>query len=93
MIALAEAAVRRTLSLGRVPSWYYAIAAQLWAVAGRREEALTALERAVGRGWLYGAERDSFADIALEPAFATLRGDPRFQRIRKGSNTYASSTP
>lgn len=82
MADLAEAAVRKTLSLGRVPCWYYSIAAQLWAVAGRRNESISALEHAANEGWFYGAERDSFSDLAFEPAFASLRGEPRFQRLR-----------
>jgi len=83
MIAIADAQVQTTTMRGRpVPSWYPALAAQLWAVAGRREAALSSLERASSRGWYYGAERDAFIDIGLEPAFSTLRNEARFQRVR-----------
>ena len=81
LLELANAAIRRTRAQGRVPNWYHALCAQLWAVAGRRGDALNALERAAQEGWLYSRERDSFTDLAIEPAFAPLRGNPRFERV------------
>jgi len=57
--------------------------AAVWAVQGRRDQALSMLERAVRRGWTDDANTD-LADIADEPAFSSLRGQPRFQRLRAG---------
>lgn len=90
MIAIADAEVQKTMRRGEViPNWYPALTAQLWAVAGRREAALSALERAASRGWFYNAERDSFVDIGLEPAFSTLRNEPRFQTVRNRFTLHA----
>ena len=79
---VAESAVRRTLSNGRVPNWYHAIAAQWQSASGQQDAALSSLERASREGWFYSRERDSFTDIALEPAFAALRKNKRFERVR-----------
>lgn len=51
------------------------------AVQGKREQALAMLERAQRRGWTHTDTTD-LPDIADEPAFRALRGDPRFERIR-----------
>lgn len=74
---MAEAAMRR----GRVPSWFYASAAEIWAVQGKQGPALSALERAVARGWTHAGATD-LPDINDEPAFRSLRGQPRFERVR-----------
>ena len=78
----AASAVRRTLAQERVPNWYHAIVAQLQAVSNQPDAALASLERATREGWIYSRERDSFADISLEPAFASLRGNPKFEKVR-----------
>jgi hypothetical protein len=57
--------------------------AAIWAVQGRRDPALSMLERAMQRGWTH-ADSTDLADIEGEPAFQSLRGDPRFERIRAG---------
>lgn len=88
LVANVDSQVRRVMTSGRVPAWYHALSAQLWAVAGRREAALTSLQQAVRLGWFYSRERDSFADIAIEPTFRSLRGDPRFERIRNAFNSH-----
>jgi TolB-like protein/DNA-binding winged helix-turn-helix (wHTH) protein/Tfp pilus assembly protein PilF len=66
-----------------VPFDIDAEAASIWAVQGRTEQALSALERAFSRGWVHAGPSDLPA-IANEPAFSTLRGQPRFERIRSG---------
>jgi hypothetical protein len=81
LLALADAAARRRLARGRVPRWYLADCAAIWAALGRRDQALSALERAVGLGWYYAGIL-SLGDIGDEPAFRSLRGEPRFERIR-----------
>ena len=67
---------------GRVPFWFDADAAALLAVGGRKEEALSRLGRAFDRGWRHGRYTDlrNFAD---EPAFRSLKGDARFERIHR----------
>lgn len=77
----ADAAVRAIYRRTRVPFWFEADAAAIWAVQGRKDEALTALERAFGRGWTHTANTD-LRDIADEPAFRSLHGNPRFERLR-----------
>jgi TolB-like protein/DNA-binding winged helix-turn-helix (wHTH) protein/cytochrome c-type biogenesis protein CcmH/NrfG len=81
LLAEADAAMARIFRQGRVPNAFYAKAAQVWAVQGKRERALAALEQAVARGWLFTGITD-LPDLAEEPAFASLRGDPRFERLR-----------
>ena len=55
--------------------------AAIWAVQGRRDEALSMLERAIRRGWT-GTGQTDLANISEEPAFRTVHGDSRFERIR-----------
>jgi TolB-like protein/DNA-binding winged helix-turn-helix (wHTH) protein/Flp pilus assembly protein TadD len=81
LLALIDGHIRRIMARGRVPHWFYADAAQSWALQGRRDLALSALERAVQRGWIYGGEM-ALGDIGEEPAFQGLRGHPRFERVR-----------
>ena len=56
--------------------------AQLRAAQRRDAEALSALDKAVKGGWL--PDRQFFAtDIADEPCFAHLKGQPQFEAIRR----------
>jgi len=55
--------------------------AAIWAVQGRRDQALSMLERAMRRGWTDAGDTD-LPDIASEPAFSSLRGQARFERIK-----------
>ena len=82
MLERGDAAVRKSLSHGDMPNWMYAGAAGVWAAQGRTQDALTALETAVRRGWHY-APMTPMPDIADIPSFAGLRGDPRFERLRR----------
>ena len=77
----ADAAVRAAYRRGRVPFWFDADAAALFAVEGRKAEALLTLQRAFDRGWRQNGSAD-LPDIADEPAFRSLHGDPRFERLR-----------
>lgn len=79
---LIQAALRR--SGGRAPAEFDAQAAQVWALQGKRDAAIAAIERALRNGWL-NADFDSgdlIDDLGEEPAFRSLRGDPRFERLR-----------
>ena len=56
--------------------------ARVHAVQGRGDEAISLLAGAVARKWLPQPPL-LLVDLAVDPAFASLRGDPRFQRIRE----------
>lgn len=73
----------RVYRRGRVPVWFEADAAALAAVEGRTDEAMSRLARAFARGWRHSGATD-LRDIADEPAFASLRNDARFGKIRAG---------
>ncbi|MFC7499812.1 winged helix-turn-helix domain-containing protein [Enterovirga sp. GCM10030262] len=70
---------------GQAPSTFLAEAATVWTMRGNHDAALSALEQARRRGWAY-VEPDegdtSLPDIGDEPAFRSLRGQPRFERLR-----------
>ncbi|HET7817091.1 MAG TPA: winged helix-turn-helix domain-containing protein [Sphingomicrobium sp.] len=76
----AEERVRAVYRKGRPPFWFDADAAAVFAVRGREEEALAALERALGRGWTHSGPSD-LGGLESEPAFASIREHPRFKRI------------
>lgn len=78
---LIESALAR--SRGEAPAEFLAAAAQVWAMQGEDDAAVSALERARQHGWLYSSDPDtSLRDIGDEPAFGSLRGHPRFERFR-----------
>jgi len=55
--------------------------ARIRAVQQRHKEALDLISAAVGRGWLPDGLHEAL-DLADEPAFRDLRGDPRFEALR-----------
>jgi TolB-like protein len=59
-----------------------ALLARVYAAEGRKEDALPLLADAVRRGWL-PEPPILLLDLALDPALASLKGDPRFERIRQ----------
>jgi TolB-like protein/thioredoxin-like negative regulator of GroEL len=56
--------------------------AAIYAVEGRKEDALPLLSRAIKRGWL-PAPPDLVVDLSDNPAFASLKGEPRFEALRQ----------
>ncbi len=56
--------------------------ARIYAVEGRKVDALKQLKLAVERHW-YPQAPELLNDIALDPAFASLRSDLRFQQLRQ----------
>jgi TolB-like protein/DNA-binding winged helix-turn-helix (wHTH) protein/tetratricopeptide (TPR) repeat protein len=76
-----DATIRTVYRRGRVPFWFDADAAALFAVEGRKDEALSTLARAFDRGWRQNGGSD-LRDIADEPAFRALHDDPRFTQLR-----------
>lgn len=77
-----EATVRTVYRRGEVPFWFDVDAAALFAVQGREDAALDALERAYRRGWRQNSGT-SLRNIADEPAFRSLHDEPRFKRLQK----------
>lgn len=55
--------------------------ARILAVEGRNEEALPLLTTAINRRWLPQAP-ELLPDLHSDPALASLRGDPRFEKLR-----------
>lgn len=78
---------------GKVPDWFLAFAARTWAMEGKTEAALSALENATANGWSYAVEIDdsSLQDLGDEPAFRPLRGQPRFETIRARINEHRAA--
>ena len=79
---LAEAKMLLAAQRGPVPFSVEADAAAILAVAGSKAEALTMLERASRRGWAHNGT-DDLLRLADEPAFASLRAEPRFTAAAK----------
>jgi TolB-like protein/DNA-binding winged helix-turn-helix (wHTH) protein len=77
-----EATVRTVYRRGEIPFWFDVDAAALFAVQGREDVALDALERAYRRGWRQNSGT-SLRDIADEPAFRSLHDEPRFKRLQR----------
>ena len=76
------AAIRR--SNGRLPAGFLGVAAQTWALRGKTDAALSALGRAVANGWMNLTDfpDSSMPDFGDEPAYRSLRGNPRFEAVR-----------
>jgi TolB-like protein/DNA-binding winged helix-turn-helix (wHTH) protein/Flp pilus assembly protein TadD len=76
----ADAAIRGAYGRGIVPTWFDEDAAGIWALQGKRDLAVTALERALRRGSAH-ATRTDLPRLADEPALRSLRGYPAFQAV------------
>lgn len=83
LLGQANAIIDRVYRQHEIPLALDADVATIRAVEGNRDGALAMLERAVRRGWTHSANTD-LPDIGDEPAFASLRGLPSFERIRTG---------
>jgi hypothetical protein len=81
LLSQANARVAAAYHQRTVPFALDADVAAIWAVQGRRDQALAMLQRAIRRGWT-NSDNTDLSDIANEPAFISLRGEPRFERIR-----------
>jgi hypothetical protein len=76
----ADALIRNLQRRGRVPIWLDPDAAGIWAVQGKVELAVDALERALRRGSAHSGRLD-LSSLSDEPAFSGIRGDPRFKAV------------
>ena len=79
LLAQAESTGRTVQSSGELEA--SAQLARIYAVQERREEAVSLLASAVARHWL---PQPPFmvVDLAVDPAFASLKSDAQFQRLR-----------
>ena len=66
-----------------VSAEYLAHIAQDEAVLGHHNAALTHLEQAYSMGWRMFLSTGRYMDPADDPTLATLRGNPRFERINR----------
>ena len=81
LLAQAASTIATVYRQQAIPFALDADVAAIWAVQSRRDQALSMLERAMRRGWTDSANTD-LPDIEDEPAFASLRGQARFERVR-----------
>lgn len=77
----AETLIERIDRRGGVPFWFDADAAAILATHDKTNLALSRLERAYARGWRRVYSTGPL-DIADEPAFRSLRQQPRFIKLR-----------
>lgn len=82
LLGEADALLRAAYRRGPVPTWFDEDAAAIWAVQGKSGQAIEALERALRRGATH-AGRSDLPTVAEEPALRSLRGNPRFEAVRK----------
>lgn len=80
LLALAETGGKDFLRTGKpqAAAWL----ARIYAVQGRKDEALSLLTSAVNRRWL-PAPPVILTDLAIDPAFAALKADSRFEALRQ----------
>lgn len=80
MLRRYDEVVRAGYRQGKVPTWFDDDAGAIWAVQGKTDQAVAALERALDRGWLH-AGRVDLPRLEDEPAFRSLRGNRRFKAL------------
>jgi tetratricopeptide (TPR) repeat protein len=81
LLRQADSLTRDVNRKGKVPFWFDAQSAAIFAVLGKKDEALSTLQRAFDRGWRQSDGAD-LPDIADEPVWRSLHGDPRLERLR-----------
>jgi hypothetical protein len=82
LMTLADQVVARAFARGRVPFEIIELAAQIRALQGRNEEALSLLERAFGMGWQYDRQA-MLPRLADDPVYRSIRDSPRLIRLDK----------
>ena len=81
LLRQADSLTRNVYRKGKVPFWFDAQSAAIYAVVGKKDEAISTLQRAFDRGWRQSDATD-LLHIADEPVWRSLHGDPRFERLR-----------
>jgi adenylate cyclase len=79
LLSLAESTARNQTGSDPLKS---VLLARIYAVQGRRADAIPLLAGAVARGFLPEAP-ELMSDLASDPALASLKGDPQFERARQ----------
>ena len=79
---LSAAEAERTKLLKENSPVALAVLARIYAVQGRKKEALALLTSAVNRGFV-PQPPVLLTDLALDPALASMKGDPSFDRLRR----------
>jgi len=79
LVALAESTARERLGPKPLSA---VLLARIYAVEGRKGDALELLTNAVSRGFIPDAP-ELLADLRSDPPFKHLAGDPRFERLRQ----------
>ena len=87
LLLQADARLRAAYRRGKVPTFFDADAAAVWAVQGKTGLALEALQRSFKRGWAH-AGRIDLPNLEDEPAFRSLHGDPRFKALIANYKTH-----
>ena len=80
LLARTDALIQGVYRRGKVPTWFDEDAAGVWAAQGKSSPAIEALDRALRRGWVHIGRTD-LLKLEDEPAFRSLRGDPRFRAV------------
>ena len=81
LLRQADTLTRSVYRKGKVPFWFDAQSAAIFAVRGNKDEAISTLQRAFDRGWRQNDGAD-LRDIADEPVWRSLHGDPRFEKLQ-----------
>ena len=79
IIVTADAMCRKSLGVAPTPVSFRVMCSRVEALAGRPEEAIRVLEQAVADGWR--PSEGEYAAVTDEPAYASLRTDPRMKHI------------
>ena len=77
----ADATIQGAYRRGPVPLWFEDDAAGIWALQGKSEQAVQALDRALRRGSTHTTRTD-LPRLEDEPSFRPLRGNSRFELVR-----------
>ena len=95
ILILADRQIASSLerSNGVIDAQDWGQAAATWAMLGRKDLALQAIERAAANGWMNADLQleDLPEDIGTESVFESLRGDRRFESVRQRLNRRLAS--
>ena len=78
LLVIAEAQAKEGLAGGKPLDSVHL--ARVYAVEGRKEDAIPLLASAVNRGWIPDSPM-LLPDLHVDPALASLKGDPRFEKL------------
>ena len=81
ILGQADAAIEGAYRRGAVPLWLEQDAAGIWALQGKNDKAVIALDRALRRGSTH-TNRTDLPRLEDEPAFRSLRGNRGYEVVR-----------